>query len=113
MATPSRMASSAATDPHTKSNSASLGSLSRTNRYKTSAIKSAMVDLRMSNGISCNAQAARVSRKRCMCCADDGSSPSNSRGNIGWKSASFEPRPLRLRTPWTMKLRRPPMSVSR
>ena len=64
-------------------------------------MKSAMVDLRTSNGTSRSAKPARTSLKRCISCRGD-SSPSNSTGNIGWKSASFEPRPLRLLTPWTM-----------
>ena len=112
LATPSSSASSAPIELHTKSNSASLGSLSRTRRYKTSAMKSATVDLRTSKGTCSSTKPARTSLKRCICCRDD-SSPSKATGNIGWKSASFEPRPERLRTPCTMKLRRPPTSVSR
>ena len=95
------MASSASAEPHTKSKSGRFGSLSRTRRYKTSAINNAMVDFRTSNGRLCSTNPARTSLKRSICCRGD-SSPSNSTGNIGWNSASFEPRPLRLRTPCTM-----------
>ena len=53
-------------------------------------MKSAMVDLRTSNGSDCSTMPLRTSRKRCICIRDD-SSPSNSTANIGWNNASFEP----------------------
>ena len=64
-------------------------------------MKSAMVDLRTSNGRLCKTNPPCTSLKRCICRRGD-SRPSNSTGNIGWNNASFEPRPLRLRTPCTM-----------
>ena len=64
-------------------------------------MKSATVDLRTSKGSVRSAMPLCTSRKRSICWRDD-SSPSNSRANIGWKSASLEPRPRLLRTPCTM-----------
>ena len=64
-------------------------------------MKSAMVDLRTSNGSDCSTIPLRTSRKRCICMRDD-SNPSNSTANIGWNSASFDPWPRADRTPCTM-----------
>ena len=48
--TPSSMASNASAEPHTQSQSGRFGSLSRTRRYNTSAINSAMGDIRREVG---------------------------------------------------------------
>ena len=64
-------------------------------------MKSETVLLRTSNGTLESGTRLRTSFMRCIS-ACGCSTPSNSSRNIGWNSASFEPRPLRLRTPCTM-----------